>query len=265
MIYAIHHRKGGVGKTTLTQHLAHASALAGFHTIMIDADGQSNLTRVWGIEPEALDDKTLSHIITGWIDGAMVPRNDSEYIRYHITPLSSHLDLIGNCPNHSDKTEQKISHYDGRREIFLAKLVKELKTSYHNIFIDTGPGRDWFCRNALLAADRILVPVQMERLSTEGLIDLSGFIHDLGTRYTTDENPLSVYRLIPTLFNGSRRRHRSLLVAIRDFYPELCSKTTIRQDADIEHAQNENKSIFEYAPKGRAANDYTQLALEVLT
>ena len=253
MLVAIHHRKGGVGKTTTAQHLAAAAAKAGIRTLAVDCDGQANLTAAFGVrEPTA----GIADVLR-----ASMQFEDPDWAGI-IVSIGENLDLVPST-SESFRVQDEVAQYDGIRAGLLRAAMLEM-SSYPLIVCDTAPSAGWLASNALLAADRIIAPVACETFAVDGLAGLNEALVELGRKNNPDRAPLKVSALVPTMLNGSRAAHRQLLALMRERFDGLVTKTVIRTDANVEAAQNHNTTVFDFAPKSRAADDYVALARELL-
>jgi len=248
---AIHHRKGGVGKTSTAQHLADAAARGGNKTLLIDADGQGNLTGAFGLSGSGLDE-----VLRAMMNDEDVPWQQ------HIQSVTDNLDVLPAGPN-SFQVQTEIVQYDGVRGSFIRDALRQLKDEYKLVVIDTGPGEGWLASNALLAADRIVAPVMCETFAVDGLLGLTSTLAKIGKRNIRKE--LRAAAIVPTMFHGARKAHRELLNILRDRFGDAVTKTVIRVDANIEAAQSNNQTIFQYAPSSRAADDYFDLTKELVS
>lgn len=254
MWVTIHHRKGGTAKTTSTQHLATAAARAGVKTLAVDCDGQANLSASFGVrQPSA----GLSDVMR-----AAMRLEDPDWSRV-IVRIGDNLDLL---PSTSEtfRVQDEIAQYDGLR----AGLLRGFKGSlvdYGLVIIDTAPSAGWLASNALLAADRIVAPVACETFAVDGLVGLDEALSELGRKNNPDRSPLKVSALVPTMLNASRGAHRQLLALMRERFAGLVTRTVIRTDANVEAAQNHDQTVFDYAPRSRAAEDYIALTRELLS
>ena len=149
MILTIHHRKGGVGKTTTAQHLAFAAAKAGLQVCAIDCDGQANLSHVFGVECEAgqgIGEVFSSAMAVQAIDWSQVA-----------VRISSTLMVVPACPD-AFKIQDQIANYDGHRAGLLEAALEDPPAPL--VIIDTPASETWFSKNALLAASHIVTPFQ---------------------------------------------------------------------------------------------------------
>lgn len=252
MFLTIHHRKGGVGKTTTAQHIAAAAAKAGIPTLLIDCDGQANCSAAFGLN-------NASSGIADVIRSSM--RLEEPQWNLVTKKALNNLDIIPST-SESFKVQDEIAMYDGLRASLLLSVKSHLN-KYRLIVCDTAPSAGWLVCNALLAADRIIAPVACETFAVDGLSGLNDSLVELGRKNTPNHSPLRLSALVPTMYHASRSAHKQLLLLMREQFDHLVTRTVIRTDANIESAQNNNQTVFDFAPKSRAAADYIDLMQEL--
>ena len=241
-IIAIINQKGGTGKTTTAINLGSALSSLGKKVLLIDLDPQANLSYSFGIKSpngtitEVLQGKkTLQAILT-------------EKEGLSITPSSISLaDLEISLVN-------KIG-----REGLLKERLKGLK-GYDYVFIDSPPSLSILTINALNAAQEVLIPLQMEILSLQGLAQLLDTINEV--RRVLNKN-LKVRGIIPSMYDARRRLSDEVLEEIKKF-KETVFKTVIRENVKIAEAPSFAKSVLTYAPSSHGAEDYIKLAKEFI-
>ena len=153
-VIAISNQKGGVGKTTLTYHLAQALAEEGFRVLVLDNDPQANLTLAF--LGDAANLPTESKIIRLYQEQPWVPIRSS---RVSFVGTTIHLATMADRP-----------FMDVVRTL-KAGLEQE-RTAYDFILIDCLPGLGNLIYAALFAADYLLVPVRPSQFGLLGLNSL---------------------------------------------------------------------------------------------
>jgi len=157
-IIAVANQKGGVGKTTTATNFAAALAILGKKTLIIDLDPQGNATSSFGISFEKRQCgiyKLLFNDVK--IDNAI-----------HGTGIK-YLDIITSDVNLSAAELELVSR--ARREYILSSIISSIK-DYEYIIIDCPPSLGLLTVNALVASNNLLVPMQCEFYSLEGLSNL---------------------------------------------------------------------------------------------
>ena len=160
-VIAIANQKGGVGKTTTTEHLGIGLAKAGKKVLLIDLDPQANLTACLGWQNVDALDPTVSDVLEASI------RKDSTMFDDIILHHEEGVDLI--------PSNIRLSEFEPRlsgvfmREKILTNGIEAVKDDYDYILIDCPPTLGMLTINAVVAADEILIPVQTQYLSAIGL------------------------------------------------------------------------------------------------
>ncbi|MDO8504416.1 MAG: AAA family ATPase, partial [Candidatus Liptonbacteria bacterium] len=155
-VIAICNAKGGVGKTTTTVNLGAYLALAGKRVLLVDFDPQANASSHLGTSPMQTTE-SVYHGILGLVPAPQLVKPSLIY-NYHLIPSAPHLagaliELVG----------------AEKREYFLRNFLNQLRHNYDYILIDLSPSLSLLTVNALVASDEVLIPVQAEYYSLEGL------------------------------------------------------------------------------------------------
>ncbi|WP_333653907.1 ParA family protein [Dissulfurispira sp.] len=244
----IANQKGGVGKTTTTINLAASLALAEKDILVIDTDPQGNLTSGLGINRDELQ-KSLYDIYTGKfpieevIIGTSVPH-------LHIVP--SNIDLLG--------VEVELVQREGREKILLNAIAR-IKDSYRYIFIDCPPSLGLLTLNGLVAADSVIVPVQCEYYSLEGLGLLSRTLKLVRGSF----NPtLDIEGILLTMFDVRNTLSHQVAEEVRKFFREKVYHTLIPRNVSLGEAPSHGKPAILYDARSKGAQSYLSLAKEML-
>ncbi|MEI7625822.1 MAG: AAA family ATPase, partial [Actinomycetota bacterium] len=209
-IYAIANQKGGVGKTTTAVNVAACVAEAGFATILVDADAQANATV--GLGAPKLSTPNLYDVLAGRVAAVdALLKTDVDNLRL----LASHPDLAA-----ANVELPREVGSEGRLRDALGPLREE--ASY--VIIDCPPSLGPLTINALVAADRVIVPVQTEYFALEGLAGLL----DTLSLVQRELNPrLVVAGMLLTMHDGRTRLSRDVEREVREHFPDLVFETVI--------------------------------------
>ena len=243
-ILCVAQQKGGVCKTTSVLSLSAAWALEGKKVLMIDIDPQANLTR------NIMDYEKIQRDVSLLYRGEAQIRElitQTPYKNLFIIPTRTKLNRVENL-------ERTLSTFNT-----LKKTLPEVYKDFNYIVIDTPPSLGLFTISALLAATHVLVPVQPTFFCQEGLGDLNETIKE-----ARESNPglLSV-RYFITLYDRRTVISQDLAATLRKQLGDMIFKTVIHKNIAIEESQYAQKTIFDYAPKSRGAQDFKELAKEV--
>jgi len=247
-IYAIANQKGGVGKTTTAVNVAACVAEAGFSTILIDADAQANATV--GLGAPKLSTPNLYDVLAGRVSAvdALLP-TDVENLRL----LASHPDLAA--------ANVELPREAGS-ETRLRDALEPLREQASYLIIDCPPSLGPLTINALVAADRVIVPVQTEYFALEGLAGLL----DTLSLVQRELNPrLVVAGMLLTMHDGRTRLSRDVEREVREHFPDLVFETVIPRNVRVGEAPSYGRPVIHHDPHCAGAEAYFALAQEVAT
>jgi len=238
---AIVNMKGGVGKTTTAVHVAAGLAARGRRVLLIDADPQGNIGHTFRIPH--------SHTIEDLLMGAaaletVIARGVRERVDAIVsTPVAFSL-------------EQRLAGQT-QRETILARRLRGL-TGYDAVVIDSSPAMNLLTYNALLFADQIIVPVGMDLMAIIGARQTLNGVAEVKDLWP--DKRLDLLAVLPTFTSSSNNATKAALEALEQdsqMGPYLFSPG-IRQCIDLNYATAQRQTIWEYAPRSRAAEDYTR-------
>ena len=242
-IITIINQKGGTGKTTITMNLGVALALMGKKILLIDFDPQANLTYSFGIRNPK---NTIVEVLQGkqTIQTILVKKEGLD-----IAPSSSLLADL----------EVSIINKIGREQLLQDRL-KGLK-EYDYVFIDSPPSLSILTINALTTAGEVLIPLQMEILSLQGLTQLLKTIDEVKNILN---KKLRITGIVVSMYDGRRRLSSEILNEIKNNLKEKVFNSLIRICVKIAESPSFAKSVLSYAPSSEGAIDYKNLAKEFL-
>jgi len=248
LIYAFANQKGGVGKTTTTINLAAYLAARGKKLLLVDIDPQANATSSLGVDKSHLRLSIYEALIQ------QVPLGQI------IMPIEgSRLELVPSAPALAGATVELIRLPD--RTHLLRKALATLDRKYDYIFIDSPPSLGILTVNALTATDGVIIPVQCEYLSLEGLGQL---VHTINL-VRRDLNPqLKITGLIMTMYDVRTKIAQQVVDEVRKYFASKVFSTIIPRNVRLSEAPSYGETILNYAPKSSGALAYEALAKEFL-
>ena len=249
MIYAVVNQKGGVGKTTSAINIAACLAEAGNRVLLVDADPQANATSgvLKGERPAPGTPGTADVLLDGFsVRNAVMP---TAVPGMDLVPSSA--DLAGAAVELVDR--------EGRDGLLKAALAP-VAHAYPYVFIDCPPSLDLVTVNALMAADRLIVPVQCEYYALEGLSRLMETIAEVRARL----NPhLRVTGILMTMHDPRTRISGEVIAEVRRHFPGEVFDTVIPRNVRVTESPSFGEPVIRYDPHCAAAAAYFEVAKEV--
>ena len=245
-IYAIAQQKGGVGKTTTTLNLCAALAEDGKKVLAVDLDPQGALSDGLGVPPEKLELTVYNALCNSELPLSNVI---VELEKYHLLPAN--IDLSA--------AEIQLLNEPGRDSILKERLY-EIKDDYDCILIDCPPSLGLLTLNALVAAEKIIIPVQTSYFSLRGMDQLLDTVKKVRSRLNKN---LTIKGILPTMYNRQTNHSQLCLQNIKENYPELVFDTVIPYTVKLQDSVLSSKGITEYQPQSEAAKAYRKLAKEI--
>lgn len=248
-IIAISNQKGGVAKTTTCLSLGACLAEMGQMVLMIDLDPQANLTLSLGLNPQGLR-RTVGDALLGNTSLVSVSR-ESPVFGLDILPANHGLTLV-------DKALYGRPGYQFR----LQGGLNEIEQGFYNfVLIDCPPSLGTLTLNALTAADLAIVPIQCEYFAAKTL----NHHIDVLKRVREKTNPQLAYRVLVTMYDQRNGICRVILGQMQRKLDSLLFATRIDVDTKLRESPVYGQPITLYAPKTRGAEQYRDLAQELLS
>jgi chromosome partitioning protein len=245
-IYAIANQKGGVGKTTTAVNMAACIAEAGYDTLLVDIDPQANATVALGIAKDSTP--SIYDVLTGAVPGADA-LVDTSIERLKLLPATGELAAANvELPRTSGS------------ERLLRDALDPLREHFAYVFLDCPPSLGPLTINALVAADRVLVPVQTEYFALEGL---AGLLDTLALVQRELNPRLVVAGMLLTMHDGRTRLARDVEREVRQHFPSLVFDTVIPRNVRVGEAPSFGLPVIHHDPHCAGSDAYFDFAKEV--
>jgi chromosome partitioning protein len=235
--------KGGVGKTSTAINLGYALAKQGKRVVLVDCDRQRNTTSILG----EVQGPTLKEVLTGDVP---LPRAIYE-ARTGLFVVPAHNDL--------EKAAKHIST-SGPKTLKLLRTAVNVLHGYDLVLYDHAPSYSPITDAVLLASDEMIIPVELEPFSVEGLVDM---LNKLTQSLDELEHEVAITGIVPTNLNFSKAMTQLYLNSLKKRFEGRVT-VPIRTDAQISKSQSKHITVFEYDPASKGAKDYLALAEDLL-
>ncbi|OGN05276.1 MAG: hypothetical protein A3B99_01790 [Candidatus Yanofskybacteria bacterium RIFCSPHIGHO2_02_FULL_44_12b] len=247
-IIGVVNQKGGVGKTTTAMNLAAFLAVMGKYVLLADLDPQANSTGGLGVSVGE-DHPTIYHCIVNDQNPTLSIKKTSIF-GFDILPASQAL---------AGATVELVSMED--RESRLKRVLDSVRTNYDYILIDCPPSLGLLTVNGLVAAEKVIIPVQCEYYALEGLSQLLKTIELIREGLNPD---LQVLGVLLTMYDKRNHLAHQVLNEVSKNFPGRVFNAVIPRVVSLAEAPSFGKTILQFDPGSKAAKEYRRLAEEVI-
>ena len=249
-IIATANQKGGVGKTTTTVNVAAGLVKLGKKVLCLDFDPQCHLSKYLGHKFDG--GRTITDFLFAKCDYMELPSTEG-LIRH--TPFG--IDYIPSSLRLS-RAERALAHAMFPERVLREILTEIIPEGYDYAMIDCNPSMGMLLTNVLTAADRVLIPVQTEEFSVDGLEDMMELIQMVKANI----NPgLEILGLLPTMM-ANNNDSREVSNWLRKEFPSLVFETGIGRYVDAPRSVRAKKPLI--GGKSKLADQYMAATRELL-
>ena len=243
-VLTVANQKGGVGKTTVTFNLGKALSEKG-RVLLIDLDPQGGLTLYAGLNPDELEE-TVYQVLIGElpIHKAIKQVNGLEILPANIDLAAAEVELINEIG----------------RERILESALEEIKDRYDYVLIDTSPHLGLLTINALVAADRVLVPVETKYLGVRGLAILFRMIDKIRRKLKPS---LGICGIVPTFYERTTHSRQVVEELSRYFEGKVKIFEPVKETVRFADSVAQKRSVIDLFPDSDISQTFLKLAEEV--
>ncbi|MBQ7363121.1 MAG: ParA family protein [Clostridia bacterium] len=247
-VVSFSNQKGGVGKTTSCVNIAAQIGKKGKKVLMIDMDPQGNATSGLGL-PKSKIKKTIYDVIIGKcdIEDAIIK---TKFANLSVVPAT--IDLAG--------AELELYELDDNTN-FTKIALDSIKDNYDYIFIDCPPSLGMLTVEALSISDGVVIPMQCEFYSLEGMSQLFNTVKKIKQLYNPD---LRVVGILLTMYNGRLTLTNQVVAELKKYYEETLFKVPISRTVRISEAPGYGEPICYHDPYGKGSLEYAAVAKELM-
>jgi len=257
MIFSFTNQKGGVGKTTTVLNLGAFLAEKGKSVLVVDLDPQANLTSGLGIsvvshDGTSLGDENKHSIYDVMLENKKIPNVFKATDIENLFIIPSSLDLAG--------AEIELVNMMSRESI-LKKALRKIEDHYDYIFIDCPPSLGLLTINALVAAHRVMIPIQCEYFALEGLSQLAKTIEMIRNNLNKS---LQVGGVVLTMYDARTKLSKAVQDEVISFFKKKVFSSVIPRNVKLSEAPSYGQPITLYDENALGSIAYKRLAEEFI-
>ena len=253
-IFTVANQKGGVGKTTTAVNLAAALSMGGLKVLVIDLDPQGNASTAFGIDRVASEG--IYEVLINDLPMANVVQKVVNFP--HLEIIAANSDLAGAEIQLVPTVAREFRLQSALQTFLTAKQNAGQRFDY--VFIDCPPSLGLLTINALTAADEVLVPIQCEYYSLEGLSLLIETLTEVQKRL----NPkITLSTIVLTMFDSRTRLASDVAENVRKHFPQQLINTPIPRAVRVSEAPSYGQTVMTYDASSPGAIAYMSVAREI--
>ena len=241
--------KGGAGKTTTTVNLAAALANTGKRVLLVDFDPQCSASDWLGFN----DAESQSHLLDSMLGTADITDgiHDTYLENLHLLPNSMHL----------FQAETLLAN-EVANDTLLSIALEPIQSQYDFILMDCTPTMGVMAYNAIFAAKNLLIPVETSFISMRSIRSIMKVIDLMKTRR---DPQINIIGLLPSRMDSRQTSCNQAIAMMKEHFSSLLLETCINDAVAIKDSVSFGQSVLCYKPKSKSAQQYKQLAQEVIS
>ena len=247
-VIAVSNQKGGVGKSTTVCNLAAVFGARGEKVLIIDFDPQGNTTTSYGIAKRSIRN-TVYDVLMG----------DCQLFEAVTATAYRGVSVVPTTQDLAGAAVQLMTMED--RAGRLRERLTQAREFYDRIFIDCPPTLDMLTINALVAADSVIIPLQCEFLSLEGLVELHNTINRVRDTWNKE---LIVEGILFTMCVDRYKITGQIIGEVKRHFPKEVFSTTIPRNVAISEAPSFGAPVIYYEKRSKGAKAYEELGREMI-
>jgi len=245
-IISLVNQKGGVAKSSSAINISCGLIKKGKKVLLIDLDAQGNATTGTGIDKRILK-FTTNELLTSdeiGIEACIINANGLDVVGANIKLASAEVQLFNKLA----------------RESILKNKLNKVREKYDYIIIDCAPSLSILTVNALVASDKVYIPVETEYFALEGIEQLLNTVNTI----KAINSDLKLGGVFATKFDLRHGLSTDVYNNLKEVFHDDLLKTKIRINIAIVKSQGEKKNIYDYDINSNGAKDYMKLVEEIL-
>jgi chromosome partitioning protein len=243
-VIAVQNFKGGVGKSTVSTHLAQYLAIRGYRVCLIDCDSQGSSTAMFGYVPDLdiTEDETLYPFF-----------RNAEMTSLQYAVRQTHWDGLYLVPSNLKlySSEYELAARVARAEPNLlnrlAEGVASISDHFDVIILDPPPALGTISLSVMRAANALLVPIPPTVIDFTSTTSFLAMLYE--TMVALEERQLRIdlrwMRLVATRADEQKSMQRELLGLMRNLFGDVLLRSVLRDSAEIDNASARLMTVYE--------------------
>ena len=248
-IICVINQKGGTGKTTTAINVSACLASKDYKTLIIDIEPQANASLALGVDIHMLE-RTMYDVLLE--DSVGLDDIIAKTTTKNLMLAPTHVDLANTDINLANRKDKQFR---------LKDKIATMRSKFDYILIDCPPSLSLLPLNALVASKEVIIPLQADYLSLEGLEQLISTIDKVRDNFNSG---LKLLGILFCMVDGRMKMTKKSIETVKEHFNELVFTTMTGLCVKLKEAATFGQSIFEYAPKSKGALDYRNITEEII-